>query len=286
MERGEALVNEIRELGNQLTDLRRNDPTNHDGHEALMHELRDRTEALNRLEAEMEAPAPNIAPPQQTNARQGYLDRAYREVSQNIRNRHQNPGILQAIQQNGNTRQNLIQVMDTDPRMYGLDAYQPEFREELIERFRNEGLYTPSNEQTLRSGVQAAPANTARVAPRQPGRNAMSGAPERRNAFQIALGGGLGIDQELAAVTNNRPHPASQHATGEVQRAYEDLLGRMYRRQPQEQLEMLSNHLERLSRGGGAAQEYGLRSNIGVQNLSQLINRHVQVLRHHLNNQP
>lgn len=375
-QRHEALSNEMTELQEQHNQLVVDDPTDHEGQEALQHELNDRIRAFERHQQELDLPStmgramqreeqrlspesyqqyehildsindnfdleaepvqyidrlyahanqsganplaeafrstadalserinadvpstdvrPTAPTPAAPSVRQGYLDRAYREVSQNIRNRHQNPEILQAIQRNGNTRQNLIQVMDDHPDMYGLNAYQPDFRNELIERFRNEGLYVPTNDQTLGRGranpavVQArslgvappeqrvARAPEQRVA-RAPGRNAMSGAPERRANLASATSGAIGND-EIEAMSRRQPLPAIQHASGEVQRAYQQLIqGVQYRwRTPQEHLTALNEIASRMQ--NSSPEVYNLRSSVGLRNLKTLMRRHIQVL--------
>ena len=267
---------------------------NQSGVNPLSHAFRSTADALSeRMNADVPSTdirptVPAAAPP----ARQGYLDRAYREVSQNIRNRHQNPEILQAIQRNGNTRQNLIQVMDDHPDMYGLDAYQPDFRNELIERFRNEGLYVPTNDQTLGRGIASPAVVQARsrgVAPpeqrvaRAPGRNAMSGAPERRANLASTISGPI-RPEELEAISRRQPLPAIQHASGEVQRSYQNLLhGVNYRfRTPSEQLNALNEIASRMQ--NSSPEVYVLRSSVGLRNLESLIRRHIQVLQNQINN--
>jgi len=184
--------------------------------------------------------------------------------------------------------------MDDHPDMYGLDAYQPDFRNELIERFRNEGLYVPTNDQTLSRGraspavVQArsrgvappeqrvARAPEQRVA-RAPGRNAMSGAPERRANLASATSGAIGND-EIEAMGRRQPLPAIQHASGEVQRAYQQLIqGVQYRwRTPQEHLTALNEIASRMQ--NSSPEVYNLRSSVGLRNLQTLMRRHIQVL--------
>jgi hypothetical protein len=344
-----ALRQEINDLEAQHRLLQENDPTNHEGHEALRHELSDRVGALSRLiresnlqnqlrhiqiEAQRELSAedaqylhrllvdiehdtPLMQNPEgfinhlRAEARSTDLlamDFALNNIAAELEQRINAPvggaaPTMTARDVNPVVIRNAVESMtrtyperatlgaviraidagDTNlipgtirnlPGENARNAYVAELRNQLYQHWSQ---LAPTE---TRIQGQASP---ARVTARQTaGRNAMSGAPERRANLASATNGPI-TEEELSAIANRRPIPAVQHASGEVQRTYTDLVGSRHRRtNPQEELDRLNQHLSRMQ--NVSPETYNLRSSVGLRNLQELTRRHRDVLREHMNN--
>jgi hypothetical protein len=118
---GEGDQNAINELAEEFQ--------NHPSHYGLENfSNNERRAILDRIQAEgLHEPEDNHAP-----------QLAYENASEAVRRLHTH--MLADIQNNGLTRSNLADVIETDPIRYGLGNFSPEIQRQVGQRIRNEGV--------------------------------------------------------------------------------------------------------------------------------------------------